>query len=224
MNSRPDSFTVVPPLCTPPCENPSTHGPCPTLVIGSGVSAADVIKANTQGNSIIHIYKWNSQNNQCPLRKFDQELYPEYHEVYRKMKFATLMTEPCLPDFFKDFEFKDDDYEGLANAEIFGLSPDGIVDIKLENGEKITRRVGKIELRTGRSGSLDYLSPRIFKQRGSVTKDTFRSVLDHNSESTPLCIAKNVFIIGSLCGDTLVRFLHGSCLKVRKHIDEIIVA
>lgn len=230
ITSQPESLSVTPPLCTPPCEDPSTHSPCPILVIGSGVSAADVINDNASKNSIIHIYKWNAINNQCPLRKFDQELYPEYYSVYSKMKSSAEKKNQFDHDFsgsLKNFTIgRSHEYEGIANAVVTGLSPDGIVDIKLPNGNTLIRRVRKIELRVGRSGSLDYLSPRIIKQRGPATKETFRTYINQRkiSDGGPFCLTKNVFIIGSLCGDTLVRFLHGSCLRVRKDIEDTVIA
>lgn len=207
-----DSFTIIPPLSTPPCEEPCTHGPSSTLVIGSGVSAADVVKSNEPGNSLVHIFKWDSHNNQCPLRNFHHELYPEYHSVYIKMKLAAQDSEQPIN---QHQECLDSNYEGHPNATILSLSPDGIVDIKLQDGKTISRRVRRIELRTGRSGSVDFLSSDISKIRGPVTKETFRPMVSHQQgESSQFCISKNVFIIGSLCGDTLVRFLLGSCLRV----------
>lgn len=219
-----DTHTIVPPLSTPPCEDPCTHGPCSTLIIGSGVSAAEAINKCQKGSSIIHIFKWEPKKNPSPLRRYPKELYPDYSSIYNLM-LRTLRERRDDNTTATTYQYDDNkDYEGLINAKVIDISPDGMVDIELEDGEVVCRRVSKIKLRTGRSGSLDYISPQILNVNNDddnedlshVTKNTVRETLHANYGD--LKINDGVYAVGSLSGDTLVRFLLGGCMVVAKQL------
>ncbi|KAA8917195.1 hypothetical protein TRICI_000646 [Trichomonascus ciferrii] len=220
-----NTHTVVPPLATPPCEDPCTHGPCSTLIIGSGVSAAEAINKCQKGSSVIHIFKWDPKNNPCPLRRYPKELYPEYASVYNLI--VKTVREAKAKKHCTMTEQEDNrDYEGLVNAKVIEITPDGMVDIELENGDIIHRRVSKIKLRTGRSGCLDYVCPRVLNHINEdagdneylshITKNTIRDELDGFSSN--LKITDKVYAIGSLSGDTLVRFMLGGCMLVAQQL------
>jgi hypothetical protein len=122
-------------------------------------------------------------------------------------------------------------YEGFPNGKVTDISPDGVVDIYLPSThETVSRKVNQIKVRTGRSGSLDYICPVVLGLRAdmedrpqengeltdlsNVTKYTLR-------ERVSQCgfkLSDNVYAVGSLTGDTLVRFLFGGCLYVAKDL------
>ncbi len=74
----------------------------------------------------------------------------------------------------------------------------------------------------GRRGSLDYLD-----------KDVRAELVDHSDEAVPISgrtlrpkveksfeVAENIIAVGSLAGDSLIRFAYGGCLLAAKIILE----
>jgi hypothetical protein len=195
------------------------------LVVGSGFSAADVIISAPRHQKIVHIYKWMPQSHPSPLRACNQEVYPEYVEVYRKMKMAALASTPKhgRPRVRKtsstytehDVEL-DARYEGLPNTAIIDVKMDGntaIVTLQRDQEPPIERRISSMAYVVGRRGSLSYLQPSLLKDVcGQIEGDalisgqTLREKVIENTE-----VAKNVFVIGSLTGDSLIRFAYGGC-------------
>jgi len=119
-------------------------------------------------------------------------------------------------------------YEGLPNAEILEVTrhtDKSIVKIRLESGDIIERAVGHLEYVVGRRGSLSYLDPEL---RNEVLGDgPLDMPTDRDNSSTlisgrtlraeaeaDLEVAPNVFITGSLAGDSLVRHAVGGCVYV----------
>jgi hypothetical protein len=116
-------------------------------------------------------------------------------------------------------------YEGLPNATVLTTEMNHgttNVIIRLQNGEIIKRPVGEVSYVTGRRGNLNYLSEKLYYElmrnaqqaspkggRSLISGRTFRSIAEHDLE-----IAPDVFIIGSLAGDSLVRHAFGTCVSV----------
>jgi hypothetical protein len=111
-------------------------------------------------------------------------------------------------------------YEGFANAEICGVRIEeggakGIVRLRLSCGAEIERVVGGLVYAGGRRGSLAYLDPGLLREvlgDGSlssrwITGRTLRPKVENNLE-----VARDVFVIGSLTGDSLVRHAFGGCV------------
>jgi hypothetical protein len=215
----------------PGCQ--SYAGSDPLLVIGSGFSAADVIISSPPQQKLLHIYKWAPTTSPSPLRACHQHAYPEYAGVYRQMKLAAVASSDATPKRPKagrrasDFNLARDwqsSYEGLPNTEVIGveMTEDGIsAVVKLrkagKNGIIIERRVGGLAYVVGRRGSLSYLGPDLLREilKGDMTESgqsppisgqTLREAANDDLE-----VASNVFVIGSLTGDSLIRFAYGGC-------------
>lgn len=226
-----DNYTIVPPLSTPPCEedDSSTLSSRRTaiLVIGSGVSAAEAIDKCQHSSSVIyHIYKWDAKDkSKCPLRRYPEELYPEYAAVYRAMS------------QYSDKGFKSSlssEYVGLRNSRVVDIAPDGVVDIELESGIVRSFKVNDIRVRTGRVGSLEFVSPKLLNWISDhdsdhgyedsteylVNKKTLRQKVPEFENS--LTVSENVYAVGSVTGDTLIRFMLGGCLSVTGSIMNVV--
>lgn len=152
--------SIIVPTCQPQLEHQTV------LILGSGVSAAETVNRYSKYPNIhiIHMYRWSLED-PGPLRRFSKETYPEYARIYRLMKRVckqNVETPTLHPDFFSNGS----DYECMPNSTILDMSPCGKVTIKLGTGEIVNRSVNSIELCTGRSGSLMYLSPTICKLAG----------------------------------------------------------
>ncbi|KAJ4288561.1 hypothetical protein N0V90_011798 [Kalmusia sp. IMI 367209] len=229
-------FTVnipPPPLLTPVAQLDSKDKPL--LVVGSGFSAADVIISTPPSRNIIHLYQWAPDTRPSPLRGCHHSAYPEYATVYRQMKLASLSSNKSASarsplarrksnPFFTQRDWNSL-YEGLPNASIIHCTDSSTtgaarVTIRLASGEEITREVGGLAYVVGRRGTLDYLSPALLKElglsEGPIADDSQQTLISGRTlrakAETSLEVAKNVFIIGSLAGDSLIRHAVGGCV------------
>ncbi|KAE8833239.1 hypothetical protein HRS9139_05058 [Pyrenophora teres f. teres] len=228
-------FTVnipPPPLLAPIARLDSNEAPL--LVIGSGFSAADIIISAPPTRRIIHLFRWAPEDRPSPLRGCHHTAYPEYATVYRQMKLAALATSkksktiksPSIRCKSNSFQQRDWSlYEGLPNAEVVSVSTSkGVakVELRLRSGEVITREVGGLAYVVGRRGTLDFISPElrseILSAPDNITLDSSSGhlissrTLRPKAEVTSLEVARDVFVIGSLTGDTLIRHAVGGCV------------
>ncbi|RPA78658.1 hypothetical protein BJ508DRAFT_153037 [Ascobolus immersus RN42] len=183
----------------------------PMLVIGSGFSAADAIIASIKKKRpIIHVYKWKTASF-FPLKGCHPSAYPDYSRVYRRMKqFAVGTTS--RPTTVLSPGPDDGLYEGFADAEVQSatLSRDGLtalVTFVLPDGSRTARRVAGMRYLVGRYSSLDFLEPPLMTEIGVKPGTQVRAAtLRESVEDSGLEISKGLFVIGSLTGDSLVKF------------------
>lgn len=206
-------------------ENMSADRSKPILVVGSGFSAADVILTAPRDRGIIHIYKWAPSTSPSPLRACHQQAYPEYAGVYRKMKLAATTSktssnsQPRPQRRTSEFDVSRnwaESYEGLPNTAIIGVEQHehfATVTLQAGNNAPFTREIGAFAYVTGRRGSIEYLDEELRKevcpdssQWANLTGTSLREKAGEDLE-----IANNVYIIGSLTGDSLIRFAYGGC-------------
>ncbi|KAI9810103.1 MAG: hypothetical protein M1827_006714 [Pycnora praestabilis] len=211
--------------------------PLPILVIGSGFSAADVILSTSPYQKVVHLFRWPPDNRPSPLRACHPSAYPEYAGMYRRMKLAALQSGingVPSPVVTRESNAFDNDrgremlYEGFSNAEIIDVRSepnDGkhvSVTIRLADRTIIRRSITHLAYMTGRQGSLNFLAGDLLKEvmgvagtahkaistdKSSISAKTMRSKAENSLE-----VAPDVFIIGSLTGDSLVRFAYGGCV------------
>ncbi|KAJ8115752.1 hypothetical protein OPT61_g2681 [Boeremia exigua] len=228
-------FTVnipPPPLLAPIAGLHSREAPL--LVIGSGFSAADVIISASPSRRIIHVYQWAPDRRPSPLRGCHRSAYPEYATVYRQMKLAALALnknratrtpfarrKSANNSFLgqRDWAL----YEGLPNADIIdvsSISSTGTTNmtVRLASGEAKTYEVGGLEYVVGRRGTLDFLSSTLQAEILSPTPLSSTASTQISGRSLrakaecSLEVARNVFITGSLTGDSLIRHAVGGCV------------
>lgn len=209
---------------------------CPLLVIGSGFTAADVILSSPPNQKIIHLFKWNSDR-PSPLHACHPRAYPEYASVYRRMKLAAsqslghqaihspLRRRKSTP--FCDPRNWDSVYEGFPNTlikDVVRHEDNFLITLQDTDGKTVERDVSSLEYVVGRRGSLTYLNDLIAEEifgsnetlsKGiaEVSSRTLRSKVEENLE-----VAPDVFAIGSLTGDSLIRFAFGACVFAAREI------
>ncbi|KAI4125205.1 MAG: hypothetical protein LQ347_005453 [Umbilicaria vellea] len=209
----------------------------PTLVVGSGFTAADIIISAPPTQRIIHIFKWAPDARPSPLRACHPQAYPEYAGVYRRMKLAAIKASGPR-DVFSPlkraksnpfFESRDWEsvYEGFPNTvikEVDVQEAGATVTLQSDDGMTLQRKVAGLKYVVGRRGSLQYLDKslqaEVFGHDGyrvgdvaSISGSTLRAKVEENLE-----IAPDVFVIGSLSGDSLVRFAFGGCVYAAREI------
>lgn len=209
----------------------------PLLVVGSGFTAADVIISTPLGRKIIHIFKWDPENRPSPLRACHPRAYPEYANVYRHMKLAARKlvdtytvtsptrirkSNPILTD--RDW---DQVYEGLPNTHIKDIEMrDNCALLTLEASDEsiLEREISSMDYVIGRRGSLGYLDMGLAEEIDTTTRQlaingalisaqTLRLRVERSIELAP-----NIFAIGSLTGDSLIRFAYGGCFFTAQQI------
>ncbi|GKZ40934.1 hypothetical protein AbraIFM66951_006474 [Aspergillus brasiliensis] len=202
----------------------------PLLVIGSGFSAADVIISAPVDQKIIHVFKWDPEGRSSPLRGCHHQAYPEYAGVYRLMKRAAVAADATkkrvkprrttsIP--FLETRSWEDIYEGLPNSEVVGVEmqeDQALVTFRQPDGSIVTRAVRGMVYATGRRGTLDYLDRPLLNEVLDQDATTETSPIIsarslRNKVYDDIEIASDVFIIGSLTGDSLIRFAYGSCVQ-----------
>lgn len=119
----------------------------------------------------------------------------------------------------------EDRYEGLPNTCIKAVvMHESTATITLENNdhEIFRREVSSMQYVIGRRGSLEYLEENVLAQvlensSSSMGKVIFGKTLRSKAENN-LEVASNTFIVGSLTGDTLIRFAFGGCVYAAREI------
>ncbi|KAJ5167534.1 uncharacterized protein N7482_006315 [Penicillium canariense] len=207
----------------------------PLLVIGSGFSAADAIISASRDQKILHVFKWSPEDRPSPLRGCHQQAYPEYAGVYRLMKRAALATESegkgPRPKYrrgtstaFMESRKWDDLYEGVSNVEILAVEvKDGLAEVTFArpDGSTFSRSARGLVYAAGRRGTLGYLEPKLRAEvlghneadDAVISGQTLRAKAIEDLE-----VAPGVYIIGSLTGDSLVRFAYGGCVSTAGHL------
>lgn len=199
----------------------------PLLVVGSGFSAADAIISAGTDQRILHVFKWAPEERPSPLRSCHQQAYPEYAGIYRLMKRAALVTDSSGKERrpnrrttstgFLENRNWGELYEGVANVEILAAEVnDGLAQVtfRRQDGSTFSRSVRGLVYAAGRRGTLGYLDPSLRSevlghgiQNATVSGQTLRAKAMEDLE-----VAHGVHIIGSLTGDSLVRFAYGGCV------------
>ena len=194
-----------------PSEADNSNSNAPVLVVGSGFTAADILLSASPNQEIIHIYKWD-RTGSSPLKGCHPSAYPGYAMIYRKMKLGAINSA------ISPIVTKQPLYEGLPNAEVISVTPHPSVPDSFEVTFKlpecsapVTRLVRYLAYFVGRRGDLSYLSPQIQAELGvshtvgCISGDTLRARVAADVEVT-----QGIFVIGSLTGDSLVKFGFGS--------------
>ncbi|KAF2749518.1 hypothetical protein M011DRAFT_475600 [Sporormia fimetaria CBS 119925] len=214
----------------------------PLLVIGSGFSAADIIISTPPNRKIIHLFKWAPETRPSPLKGCHHSAYPEYAGIYKQMKLAALpkakakkqgraARSPLLRRKSNPFFTQRDwgaVYEGLPNAEVVSVERKegddmASVRIRLPSGEEITRVVGGLAYVVGRRGTLGYVDAELRREILGPETDGEEHVISGSTlrakAEVSLEVARNVFVIGSLAGDSLIRHAVGGCVYVAGRIE-----
>ncbi|EEH50470.1 uncharacterized protein PADG_06549 [Paracoccidioides brasiliensis Pb18] len=210
--------------------SPVLSRPAPLLVVGSGFSAADVIISSHPNQKLLHVFQWEPDTNPSPLRSCHQQAYPEYAAIYRLMKrefgrlnqngssrFPKLAGGTSIP--FLEGRNLEDDYEGIPNTIITDVVLDyetALVTFRCQAGITFSRKVSGLAYVVGRQSTLSYLSNNLLaeifgkqslKECERISRKRMRARALEGLEVT-----NNVFIIGSLTGDSLIRFAYGGCI------------
>lgn len=171
----------------------------PVLVVGTGFSAADeVLRCLGAGQRVIHVYKWKTATSQ-PLKSCHPQAYPEYIRVWRLMRGRN--SDPL--------------YEGMPDGTV-RYDDAGVVVEFPDERPALKRQISEFKYYIGRCSSVEYLDPELRREIGVASHIRLKTLREKCEGS--LEIAPRVFAIGSLTGDSLVKFAGGGCLQVTAKI------
>src|SRR5699024_2172401 len=114
----------------------------------------------------------------------------------------------------------DDVYEGQPNTEIASVEmqdDSAMVTFRQPDGSTLSRQVRGLVYATGRRGSLGYLAHDLISEvlgdDGTEIAPVIPAQSLRKKALENLEVARSVFIIGSLTGDSLIRFAYGGCVQ-----------
>jgi len=207
------------------------------IVIGSGLSAADaILELQAKGVSVIHLYY--SNKGKSPLANYSKSTYPEYHDLYKKMKNKQTITNPethaqyiPIPDgdllkFTRegDFLIKTADGSIIQNINNLQQPLPSSNNFNYSNNEIKVKKASWVLVLTGSQPSLPFLSDRLKEKLGIKTdnnniEDPIKEMkLKMNEKideiSSELLEEEGVYVTGSLAGNPFVRFGIGNNLGI----------
>lgn len=157
--------------------------------------------------------------------------------MYRRMKLAAIKASGPRDVFsplkraksspFSESRDWESVYEGFPNTVIKEVDVQqdiAMVTLQSDDGMAFQRKVAGLEYVVGRRGSLQYLDANlqaevlrygghIVGDAASISGSTLRAKVEANLE-----VAPDVFVIGSLTGDSLVRFAFGGCVYAAREM------
>lgn len=193
------------------------HHRAPILIVGSGFSAADAVIENLGKRPVVHLFKWKTARYVSPLKHCHRSSYPEYADVFRRMKLsAGQVTTTASPD-----------YHGYSDCEVTGINEVGgryeVSFVEGSSGSVQKVVVGEIAVLAGRRTSLDFFEPgilaglRIDSRHGWLEKSGLRDQI--TAEGPALTVdGGRVLCIGSITGDSLVKFMFGAAMGAASQI------
>lgn len=167
----------------------TTDGKGPLLVVGAGLSAADVIVAAREaGRKVMHAFIDDVEA--TPMAGLSRVVYPEY------VKLAAAMEGAALPG-----------YEALPRTRLTEVRPDGTCRLRNPHGE-IERTASQVAVLIGSHADLSFLPDGLLRRTDPIPVNpyTFETAVPR------------LYAIGPLAGDNFVRFIPGQGFAAARHL------
>lgn len=155
----------------------------PLLVVGSGLTAMDVILlCQRHSISVLHVFRLSIDDPEFVLNQFSSTIYPEYERLRELIRGSTIS----------------DRYQCFPSSEIISIEPNGSTRIRHLRSHRVTdHSISFVARLTGGEFDLSFL------RRSSSNS------LEIHPFTNQCFEMENVFAIGALAGEKLVRFLQG---------------
>jgi hypothetical protein len=217
-------YTKWPALIDDEADTEREGKPGPLLVIGSGFSAADAVIENMDSRPIIHIYRWDTASYTSPLKHCHRSSYPEYADVYKRMKIGAKQVAHRTVLDSRYQAFADVDVIDIQNLEQEQKSGTFPLHVTVRHRDGIASRIRASEMvvLTGRRTSLDFLGPSALSRLGIHGKDGWMDktgLRAHIRAEGPALVAlDDLLCIGSITGDSLIKFMYGAVIGAAMRI------
>ncbi|CAF3858208.1 unnamed protein product [Rotaria magnacalcarata] len=167
----------------------------PLLVIGCGLAAIDVILLCQQYSvPVLHVFRRSVDDHELVTNQLVANIYPEFERIKELMKQSSTTTV-MLSEWF---------YQCCSQSEVISITQDGTAHIRNHRTQTIRDyNISFVVRLTGNEMKVPFLP--------SVAKKNTHGM--HLNPYTYECIDfENIYALGALAGDKLVRFLHGGAI------------
>lgn len=185
----------------------------PLLVVGCGLTAIDVLLLCQQYSiPVVHVFRRAVDDHELALNQLPANLYPEYERIRELIRQSSSSTSSSSSSW---------SYRCHPQSEIISISEDGKVQIRhLRHQQTIDYDISLVARLTGSDVSVPFLLSSTASSTSLTTKKN--TGLNINPYTYECSDWENLYAIGPLAGDKLVRFLQGGALAcaaslVKKH-------
>ncbi|CAF1240254.1 unnamed protein product [Rotaria sp. Silwood1] len=167
----------------------------PLLVIGCGLTAIDVILLCQQYSiPVLHVFRRTIDDHELVLNQLSANIYPEFERIKELIKQSTITS--MSSEWF---------YQCCTQSEVISITEDGTVHIRNLRTQIIKDyNISFVVRLTGTEIKLPFLRSLISKKK------------NHGININPYtyeCVDfENIYALGALAGDKLIRFLQGGAL------------
>ncbi|CAF4246803.1 unnamed protein product [Rotaria sp. Silwood2] len=168
----------------------------PLLVIGCGLTAIDVILLCQQYSiPILHVFRRAIDDHELVLNQLPANIYPEFERIKELIKQSSTITTSTSSDWF---------YQCCAQSEVISITEDGTVNIRNLRTQIIKDyNISCVVRLTGNEVKIPFLRSLTTKKGPGININPY----------TYECIDfENIYALGALAGDKLIRFLQGGAL------------
>ncbi|CAF1219762.1 unnamed protein product [Didymodactylos carnosus] len=190
----------------------------PLLVVGCGLSAIDVILlCEKYSIPVMHVFRKAIDDPDLVFNKLSSNLYPDYEKLYEKMKHAIKQQQQQLANTQKSSPL----YQCFHQCDIISINEHSTVirDLKLSTKAQLVQYEYDISYAVKLTGPEIKLN--FFENNGQYLATNKTKTLQSNDNPISInpityeCTAyENLYAIGPLVGDNLIRFLQGGACAV----------
>ncbi|CAF3765187.1 unnamed protein product [Rotaria sp. Silwood1] len=166
----------------------------PLLVVGCGLTAVDVLLLCQQYSiPVLHVFRRTIDDHELVLNQLPTNVFPEYERIRELIRQSTSMSSSSQWS-----------YQCSSQSEILSITEDGTAHIRNLRTQVTTEYdISFVARVTGADVTLPFLSSSSTKKKNGLHIDPY----------TYECIDfENVYALGPLAGDKLVRFLQGGAV------------
>lgn len=168
------------------------------LVIGCGLTAIDVLLLCQQYFiPVLHVFRRTFDDHELVLNQFPSNIYPEYDRLKELMRQSPSSSSPWF-------------YQCCPQNEIISISETGKVHLRNVRTQTLSQyEISFIARLTGTETKLPLIS---------MTTTKKSSALPINPYTYEYIGLENIYALGALAGDKLVRFLQGGAFACAAHL------
>ncbi|CAF3207543.1 unnamed protein product [Rotaria sp. Silwood2] len=175
----------------------------PLLVVGCGLTAVDVLLLCQQYSiPVLHVFRRTIDDHELVLNQLPANVYPEYERIRELIRHSISMsTSSSSSSSSSSSQWS---YQCYPQSEILSITEDGTVHIRNLRTQTTTEYdISYVARVTGADVTIPFLPSLTAKKNNGLHIDPY----------TYECIDfENVYALGPLAGDKLVRFLQGGAL------------
>ncbi|CAF3775068.1 unnamed protein product [Adineta steineri] len=165
----------------------------PLLIIGCGLTAIDVLLLCQQYLiPVVHVFRRAIDDHELVLNQLSATVFPEYEYIKELIKQSTIPTTSTSVEW---------SYQCCIQSEIISITEDGTVHIRNLRTQITTEyEISLIAKLTGAESEIPFFRSL------TTNKNNGLNINPYTYECTDL---ENIYALGALAGDKLVRFLQG---------------